>query len=88
MLWGYLRDLFQTPGFGDTVDFVQIKQHYYIVHTDINRPRSCRWVPICRVCSPRMDEKRSAAHPSGTAPLNPVRPDEQPTARRNPLYPA
>src|SRR5690625_5407136 len=35
-LWGYARDLFQTPGFGDTVDFVQIKQHYYIVHTDLN----------------------------------------------------
>ncbi len=35
-LWAYARDLFQTPGFGDTTDFVQIKQHYYIVHTDIN----------------------------------------------------
>ena len=36
VLWAYARDLFQTPGFGDTVDFVQIKQHYYLVHTDIN----------------------------------------------------
>jgi putative glutathione S-transferase len=35
-LWGYARDLFQTPGFGDTIDFVQIKQHYYMVHNDIN----------------------------------------------------
>ena len=35
-LWGYARELFQTPGFGDTVDFVQIKQHYYLVHTDLN----------------------------------------------------
>jgi putative glutathione S-transferase len=35
-LWGYVRDLFQTPGFGDTIDFPQIKQHYYVVHTDIN----------------------------------------------------
>ena len=35
-LWGYLRDLFQTPGFGDTTDFTQIKQHYYIVHHEIN----------------------------------------------------
>jgi putative glutathione S-transferase len=35
-LWGYARDLFQTPGFGDTIDFVQIKQHYYVVHADIN----------------------------------------------------
>ncbi len=36
VLWAYARDLFQTPGFGDTTDFVQIKQHYYVVHTDIN----------------------------------------------------
>lgn len=36
MLWAYARDLFQTPGFGDTVDFVQIKQHYYLVHTNLN----------------------------------------------------
>ncbi|GIH15384.1 glutathione S-transferase [Rugosimonospora africana] len=36
VLWAYARDLFQTPGFGDTIDFVQIKQHYYEVHRDIN----------------------------------------------------
>ena len=35
-LWGYARDLYQTPGFGDTIDFSQIKDHYYIVHRDIN----------------------------------------------------
>lgn len=35
-LWGYARDLFQTPGFGDTIDFQQIKDHYYQVHRDIN----------------------------------------------------
>jgi putative glutathione S-transferase len=39
VLWAYARDLFGTPGFGDTVDFVQIKQHYYIVHADINPTR-------------------------------------------------
>lgn len=36
VLWAYARDLFQTPGFGDTTDFAQIKQHYYLVHRDIN----------------------------------------------------
>jgi glutathionyl-hydroquinone reductase len=36
VLWAYARDLFQTPGFGDTTDFVDIKRHYYEVHTDIN----------------------------------------------------
>ena len=35
-LWGYARDLFQTPGFGETIDFDQIKAHYYVVHDDIN----------------------------------------------------
>ena len=39
VLWAYARDLFQTPGFGDTIDFVQIKQHYYIVHADLNPTR-------------------------------------------------
>lgn len=36
VLWAYARDLFQTPGFGDTIDFEQIKQHYYGVHSEIN----------------------------------------------------
>ncbi|WP_270889085.1 glutathione S-transferase family protein [Pedococcus sp. 5OH_020] len=36
VLWAYARDLFQTPGFGDTTDFAQIKKHYYVVHHDIN----------------------------------------------------
>ncbi|MFK0294701.1 glutathione S-transferase family protein [Streptomyces sp. NPDC090442] len=36
VLWAYAKDLFQTPGFGDTVDFHHIKQHYYRVHSGIN----------------------------------------------------
>jgi glutathionyl-hydroquinone reductase len=36
VLWAYARDLFQTPGFGDTIDFDHIKRHYYVVHSDIN----------------------------------------------------
>ena len=35
-LWAYARDLYQTPGFGDTVDVDHIKRHYYLVHTSIN----------------------------------------------------
>lgn len=35
-LWGYARELFAMPGFGETVDFDQIKQHYYVVHADLN----------------------------------------------------
>lgn len=29
-LWAYARDLYQTPGFGDTTDFAAIKKHYHI----------------------------------------------------------
>lgn len=29
-LWGYVRDLYQTSGFGDTTDFDAIKQHYHV----------------------------------------------------------
>ena len=36
VLWAYARDLFQTPGIGDTIDFAQIKDHYYLVHKDVN----------------------------------------------------
>jgi putative glutathione S-transferase len=36
VLGAYARDLFQTPGFGDNTVFDQIKQHYYVVHEDIN----------------------------------------------------
>ena len=48
VLWAYARDLFQTPGFGDTIDFVQIKQHYYEVHRTSIRPGSC---PPDRTCA-------------------------------------
>jgi glutathionyl-hydroquinone reductase len=35
-LWGYARDLYQRPGFGDTTDFFQIKRHYYQAQSWIN----------------------------------------------------
>ena len=35
-LWGYARDLYSIPAFGDNTDFDQIKAHYYVVQTDIN----------------------------------------------------
>lgn len=38
-LWRYARRLFQTPGFGDTVDFDHIKRHYYTTHDSINPGR-------------------------------------------------
>ncbi|MGI9613210.1 MAG: glutathione S-transferase family protein [Acidimicrobiales bacterium] len=36
VLWAYARDLFQTPGFGDTIDFAATKAHYYGVHRNLN----------------------------------------------------
>jgi putative glutathione S-transferase len=35
-LWPYLRDLSQTPGVAETVNFDHIKEHYYRSHTDLN----------------------------------------------------
>jgi glutathionyl-hydroquinone reductase len=40
-LWGYARDLYQTPGFGDTTDFDAIKRHYHLsitISTDKTEP--------------------------------------------------
>jgi glutathionyl-hydroquinone reductase len=36
VLWAYARDLYQTPGFGETIRFDHIKRHYYLVHTQLN----------------------------------------------------
>ena len=57
VLWAYARDLFQTPGFGDTVDFVQIKQHYYIVHADINPTRIVPKRPAGQLADPRTERQ-------------------------------
>jgi putative glutathione S-transferase len=38
-LWAYARDLYQRPGFGDTVNFDHIKRHYYQTHPQINPTR-------------------------------------------------
>ncbi len=35
-LWGYARDLYQRPGFGDTTDFDHIKRHYYLTHEHLD----------------------------------------------------
>src|SRR5579875_1078339 len=35
-LWPYARDLYQWPGVADTVDFDEIRAHYYRTHPQIN----------------------------------------------------
>ncbi len=87
-LWAYARDLFQTPGFGDTVDFVQIKQHYYATHTDINPtgivpdgPDLSNWL------DPHGRERLGGSPFGDGTPPPPVRDDERIAAGHNPLYP-
>ena len=38
-LWGYARDLWQRPAFGETVDLDHIKRHYYVTHDWLNPSR-------------------------------------------------
>jgi len=45
-LWAYARDLYGRPGFGETVDFDQIKRHYYGTHPQINPTRIVPLGPI------------------------------------------
>ena len=78
VLWGYLRDLFQTPGFGDTVDFVQIKQHYYIVHTDLNPLQIVPKGPDESGWLTEHGREALGGSPFGEGtPPGPVRPDER-----------
>ncbi|GAB7094329.1 glutathione S-transferase family protein [Halolamina litorea] len=38
-LWGYTKDLYQTPGIAETVNVDHITRHYYGSHADINPTR-------------------------------------------------
>ncbi|MFC9242619.1 glutathione S-transferase family protein [Streptomyces sp. NPDC057136] len=85
VLWAYARDLYQTPGFGDTVDFDHIKQHYYRVHTGINPtgivplgPDPSGWT-----APHHREELGGRPFGGGTAP-GPVPPGEEVPARGRP----
>jgi putative glutathione S-transferase len=45
-LSGYVRDLYQVPGVKETVDFEQIKRHYYYSHESINPTRIVPLGPV------------------------------------------
>lgn len=45
-LWAYARDLYQRPGFGETVNVDHIKRHYYMTHDAINPTRIVPLGPI------------------------------------------
>ncbi|WBL20359.1 glutathione S-transferase family protein [Citricoccus sp. NR2] len=88
-LWAYARDLFQTPGFGDTVDFSQIKDHYYIVHADVNPTGIVPKGPVLNewLTAHRREDLGGSPFGDGTAP-GPVRAEERVTAGHNPLVDA
>ena len=74
-LWNYTKDLFTTPGFGDTVDFAQIKRHYYYVHEDINPTQVVPLGPALEPLLEGHDRDRFDTDtwgPQGTAPSAPL----------------
>jgi putative glutathione S-transferase len=85
-LWAYARDLFQTPGFGDTVDFDHIKRHYYCVHTDINPTRIVPAGPaLDGWVSPHGRESLGGRPFGDGTPSGPPPPDEVVPADHTPL---
>ncbi|WP_454044282.1 glutathione S-transferase family protein [Cellulosimicrobium sp. Marseille-Q8652] len=86
VLWAYARDLFQTPGFGDTVDFVQIKQHYYVVHRDLNPSGIVPAGPDLTGWLTPHGREALGGRPFGDGtPPGPVREDERVPAGHSPL---
>jgi putative glutathione S-transferase len=85
VLWAYARDLFQTPGFGDTTDFVQIKRHYYEVHRDINPTGIVPVGPdLTNWASPHHREQLGGRPFGEGTPPGPVAPGEEVPAAHNP----
>lgn len=86
VLWAYARDLFQTPGFGDTVDFDHIKRHYYLVHRDINPTGVVPAGPDLANWLEPHDRAPLGGTPFGDGtPPGPVEPEEAVPAGHGPL---
>jgi putative glutathione S-transferase len=51
-LWPYLRDLYQWPGIAETVDFDEIRAHYYRTHPMINPNGLVAVMPALDFCAP------------------------------------
>ena len=85
VLWAYARDLFQTPGFGDTVDFDHVKRHYYVVHADINPTRVVPKGPDLTGWASAHDRESLGGRPFGDGtPPGPVRAAERVPTDHNP----
>jgi len=86
VLWAYARDLFQTPGFGDTLDFDHIKRHYYEVHRDINPTGIVPRGPDLSGWRAPHGRESLGGRPFGTGtPPGPPVPDEVVPAEHSPL---
>lgn len=85
ILWAYARDLFQTPGFGDTTDFDHIKRHYYVVHHDINPTGVVPAGPLLGQWAQPHGREALGGRPFGDGtPPGPVRAAEAVPAEHNP----
>ena len=58
-LQGYLMDLYQQPGIGETVNFDHIKRHYYMTHTEINPTRIVPLGPVLDLGQPHNRQRLS-----------------------------
>lgn len=58
-LWAYARDIYQTPGVAETVNFDHIKRHYYMTHPEINPNRIVPLGPIVDWNAPHHRDKLS-----------------------------
>ncbi len=80
-LFAWLREMYQTPGFGDTTDFQEIKEHYFIVHTFINPTQVVPAGPDLTGLLAPVDRSHLGGSPfaPGVTPPNPPRPTEEVT---------
>lgn len=85
VLWAYARDLWQTPGFGDTIHPPQVKSHYYECHRDLNPsgivpigPSLENWL------TPHHREELGGTPFRDGTPPGPPPPDEQVPSDANP----
>jgi putative glutathione S-transferase len=56
-LQGYLMDLYQQPGIASTVNFDQIKRHYYVTHREINPTGIVPIGPLLDLTKPHRRER-------------------------------
>jgi putative glutathione S-transferase len=56
-LWGFVRDLYQTPGVAGTVRLDEIKRHYYFSHAMINPNRIVPMGPLLDFTTPHGRER-------------------------------